>query len=126
MNPPKYRAIISSRQGRSQRQLFESFVEEKTVFKEIETDSTVPINKDLVPRIVDGRQFDAIQLRRKVRSVIESARINTGNRWDGRRDGTFKYAKRHEAARTRLRDSGGTFLSLKPEDNKHVLAIWNS
>jgi hypothetical protein len=84
----------------------------------------VPIDTSLVPRVVDPRQYDAILARRKVRYLIEKERVSSGRRHDGRRDGRFKYVKRHLVAQQRPRNSQGTFLSTQTNDTR-ALAITN-
>lgn len=126
MNPKPYRAIVSTREGFTQRQLLDAYMDRKAVFDRIHEDITVTIDRNLVPRVVDARQIDVIRLRRQVRSVIEKERVAAGKRPDGRREGAYKYLKRHESASMRPRDTLGAFSSGKLADREQPLALLNS
>ena len=86
---------------------------------------SVEIDAEKVPRLVNAKQFDAINYRRRVRTCIESARLEAGRPADGRRTGGYKYLGRHIHAQNRVRDERGTFVTTHEKEELTVSSICN-
>ncbi len=89
------------------------------------TNSSIPIDRSLVPRIVSAQQYDVIMFRRSVRISVEEARLKSGIKADGRRSERYKYRKRHESALARERDRQGTFAASQSKASISFPALSN-
>lgn len=109
-----YRKIVKADGRITQKDLFGEFISRVRSPVDIPAGvgSDSPISDELVPRLVNPRQFEAICMRRRVRSCIEKARIDVGIPADGSRTGGYKYLKRHVVASNRARDHNGLFTKI--------------
>lgn len=112
-----YRKLVKADGKVTQKDLFRQFILTKQdANDDASKESGVQISENLVPRLVNPRQYNAINLRRRVRSCIEKARIDAGLPIDGSRPaGGFKYLQRHIIASQRARAPSGTFLKVSSE-----------
>jgi hypothetical protein len=106
----KYRPIVRDDGSVTQKQLLLEFM---TGGHEESASSAADPEHDysLVPRLVNAKQFDVIQFRRRVRRVIETERIRVGRPIDGSRTEKYKYYSKHVHAKNRVREKGGSFAN---------------
>ena len=127
MKPTQFRAILKDDGRRTQRDVFDAFLRTGDIDSYDTLYPEIPVDTSKVPVIVNAKQFDAIQLRRRVRAVIEKARIEAGRPKDNRRVGEFKSLQKHLQARNRVRGAGGTFVprSVKEENIDGIPSLCN-
>lgn len=106
----KLRPIVKDDGSITQKDLVLRFMQELKSDTAGISDASVPIDSSLVPRLVDARQFEAIQLCRRARFGIEKERIKAGLPVDGKRTARFKLVNKHLQASNRIRGENGAFL----------------
>ena len=112
-NVSKYREIVKDDGRVSQRELLVTIMQDRAMKEENKSECLVPIDSKKVARLVNPKQYEAINFRRHVRYEIECARVSAGRPIDGRRTGKYKYLQKHIHARSRARDSSGAFVPTK-------------
>lgn len=117
-----FREIRSNTGSKTEEDLFIGFTRDNRSGSEEANDSEVTISPDLVPRLVCDKQFEVIQIRRRVQTFIEKQRLAMSQRADGLREGQFKHIQKHIVSKSRRRDPQGTFVSGPA---KHILSISN-
>ena len=114
MNPTLFREIVKDDGRVTQRQLLDSFMDRRRSGLKLEEVSDVSIDSCKVPVLINPKQFEAIQLRRRVRSIIEKVRIESGRPKDNRRVDSYKSLGKHLHAMSRVR-SRGVFVATVPK-----------
>ena len=123
MNIQSFRPVMKCEVGIDRRSVLLSSMEGK--ISPISTPPmyvNVPVDTLKVPLMVSKRQFDVINFRRQVRCTIERSRAITGRPVNGRRSGSFRYVQKHLHARSRVRGTDGTFVTIRPH-NERILSI---
>lgn len=110
MKVKPFRKIVPNDGTISQGRLFEIHTESSLSITSRSTTDGIPLAPEKVPRLVNPKQFDAINYRRRVKMCIEMARLRSGRPVDGRRAADFKYLGRHVHALRRARNPEGTFV----------------
>jgi hypothetical protein len=121
-----FRAIVPDDGKTSQKQLFDGFISLVEMTTNSGSVPAVPIAGDLVPRLVNPKQFDVIQFRRQVQFCMEERRVSCGMRPDGVRIGEYKCVQRHIIAKRRPRNPSGTFQTGAAESKNELASICNS
>ncbi len=105
----KYRRIVKDDGTVTQKEIVLQCMSMNKDYKDA-ISADVPIDHSLVPRLVNARQFDVINFRRKVRFAIEKERIRCGRPADGSRTEKYKSYGKHVHALNRVREKGGSFV----------------
>ena len=110
MKVKPFRKIVPNDGTISQGRLFEIHSESSLSSTHCPTSDGIPLAPEKVPRLVNPKQYDAINYRRRVRMCIEIERLRSGRPVDGRRTGNFIYVGKHVHALRRARNPEGTFV----------------